>query len=76
MNYRIDPQLQELKFRVQRDTERTDETFRIGVEVEGCLLDNKGIPVNAEPLIRELRELLMKLTTNMVGVNLNIKPLQ
>lgn len=54
MNYRIDTQLQELKFRVQRDTERTDETFRIGVEVEGCLLDNKGIPVNAEPLIREL----------------------
>jgi gamma-glutamyl:cysteine ligase YbdK (ATP-grasp superfamily) len=55
MNYRIDPQLQELKLRVQRDTEKTDETFRVGVEVEGCLLDNKGIPVNAEPLIRELQ---------------------
>ena len=55
MNYRIDPQLQELKLRVQRDTEKTDETFRVGVEVEGCLLDNKGIPVNAGPLIRELQ---------------------
>jgi gamma-glutamyl:cysteine ligase YbdK (ATP-grasp superfamily) len=55
MNYRIDQQLQELKLRVQRDTEKADETFRVGVEVEGCLLDNKGIPVNAEPLIRELQ---------------------
>jgi gamma-glutamyl:cysteine ligase YbdK (ATP-grasp superfamily) len=54
MNHRIDQQLQELRLRVQRDTERADETFRVGVEVEGCLLDNKGIPVNAEPLIREL----------------------
>jgi gamma-glutamyl:cysteine ligase YbdK (ATP-grasp superfamily) len=50
----MDTQLQELKFRVHQDAERTDETFRVGVEVEGCLLDNKGIPVNAEPLIREL----------------------
>jgi hypothetical protein len=25
------------------------------VEVEGCLLDNKGMPVNAAPLIEELR---------------------
>jgi gamma-glutamyl:cysteine ligase YbdK (ATP-grasp superfamily) len=49
-----DPQLRELKFRVHQDTERTDETFRIGVEVEGCLLDNKGTPVNADPLIKEL----------------------
>lgn len=50
----MDTQIQELKFRVHQDAERTDETFRVGVEVEGCLLDNNGIPVSAEPLIREL----------------------
>lgn len=34
---------------------RYDETFRVGVEIEGCLLDNKGVPVNAAPLIEELK---------------------
>jgi len=46
--------IQELKARVHQDAGRTDENYRIGVEIEGCLLDNKAIPVNAEPLIKEL----------------------
>jgi gamma-glutamyl:cysteine ligase YbdK (ATP-grasp superfamily) len=51
----ISNQAQELKDRVHRDSERYDETFRVGVEIEGCLLDNKGIPINAAPLIEELK---------------------
>jgi gamma-glutamylcysteine synthetase len=54
-NFSIPKQAQELKDRVRRDSERYDETFRVGVEVEGCLLDNKGMPVNAAPLIEELK---------------------
>ena len=55
MSHSIHRQVQELKDRVHRDAERVDETFRVGVEVEACLLDEKGIPVNAEPLIKELQ---------------------
>lgn len=47
-------QVQELRDRVHHDTDRIDETFRVGVEIEACLLDKKGAPVNAEPLIKEL----------------------
>ena len=47
-------QVQELRDRVHHDAERIDETFKVGVEIEACLLDKKGDPVNAEPLIREL----------------------
>jgi gamma-glutamyl:cysteine ligase YbdK (ATP-grasp superfamily) len=55
LSHSIHGQVQELKDRVHRDAERIDETFRVGVEVEACLLDEKGIPVNAEPLIKELQ---------------------
>ena len=55
MSHSIQGQVQDLKDRVHRDAERIDETFRVGVEVEACLLDEKGIPVNAEPLIKELQ---------------------
>ena len=47
-------QNQELREKVHRDSDRIDETFKVGVEIEGCLLDKKGNPVNAEPLIKEL----------------------
>src|SRR4029078_5697543 len=53
-NFSLDMQVQELKDRVHHDAERVDEAFRVGVEVEACLLDEKGIPVTAEPLIKEL----------------------
>jgi len=55
LNHSIQRQVQELKDQVHRDAERIDETFRVGVEVEACLLDEKGIPVSAEPLIKELQ---------------------
>ena len=54
MNGPSEIKIQELKERVHQDAGRTDENYRIGVEIEGCLLDNKAIPVNAEPLIKEL----------------------
>jgi gamma-glutamyl:cysteine ligase YbdK (ATP-grasp superfamily) len=43
-----------LKKRVQEDDQRIDEIYRVGVEVEACLLDDKALPVNAYPLIKEL----------------------
>ncbi|HEX7275156.1 MAG TPA: hypothetical protein VF248_06045, partial [Nitrososphaeraceae archaeon] len=45
---------QELREKVHRDRDRIDETFKVGVEIEGCLLDKNGNPVDAEPLIKEL----------------------
>ena len=51
----ISRQAQELKERIQRDSERLDELYRVGVEIEGCLLDNKGSPVSAAPLIEEFK---------------------
>ncbi|MGV8106995.1 MAG: hypothetical protein ACP5OH_04415, partial [Nitrososphaerota archaeon] len=47
-------QIQELREKIHRDGDKIDETFRVGVEIEGCLLDKNGAPVNAEPLIKEL----------------------
>ena len=41
-----------MKTRIHYDSERYDETFRVGVEIEACLLDDNGIPVNANPLIK------------------------
>jgi gamma-glutamyl:cysteine ligase YbdK (ATP-grasp superfamily) len=52
----FESQIQELRERVHRDGDKIDETFRVGVEIEGCLLDKKGTPVNAEPLIKELED--------------------
>lgn len=43
-----------MKTRIHHDSERYDETFRVGVEIEACLLDDNGMPVNANPLIKEL----------------------
>jgi hypothetical protein len=43
-----------MKTRIHYDSERYDETFRLGVEIEAFLLDDNGIPVNANPLIKEL----------------------
>ncbi len=43
-----------LKKRIQEDHHRIDEVFRVGVEVEACLLDDKALPVSANPLIKEL----------------------
>jgi gamma-glutamyl:cysteine ligase YbdK (ATP-grasp superfamily) len=50
----FEKQAQELREKVHRDNNKIDENFKVGVEIEGCLLDKNGNPVNAEPLIREL----------------------
>ena len=43
-----------LKKRIQDDLRRLDEIYRVGVEIEICLLDDKSLPVNAHALIKEL----------------------
>jgi gamma-glutamyl:cysteine ligase YbdK (ATP-grasp superfamily) len=53
--YTITEQALDLKQRIQRDSEKYDEKFRIGIEIEVCLLDNRGKPVNTQPLIEELK---------------------
>lgn len=50
----FEKQSQELREKVHRDSDKIDETFKVGVEIEGCLLDKNGNPVDAEPLIKEL----------------------
>ena len=37
------------------DSEKYDEQFRIGIEIEICLLDSEAKTVNAQPLIEELK---------------------
>ena len=52
---RIEKQASELKDRVRSHSARTDETFKVGVEIELCLIDGKGMPVDARPAIERLR---------------------
>ena len=52
---KITEQAQALKQRIQIDSRRYDEQFRIGIEIEICLLDSKAKTVNAQPLIEELK---------------------
>ena len=49
-------QANELKAMAKRHSERTDDTFRVGVEIEICLIDDKGVPVDAKPAIERLRK--------------------
>src|SRR5918996_3128598 len=46
---------QALKHRIQTDSEKYDEQFRVGIEIEICLLDREAKTVNAQPLIEELK---------------------
>jgi gamma-glutamylcysteine synthetase len=50
----IENQAEELKLRARNDSVRYDPLFKVGTEVEACLLDGKAEPVNASPLIEEL----------------------
>jgi gamma-glutamyl:cysteine ligase YbdK (ATP-grasp superfamily) len=52
---KIYAQADELKARVKRHARRRDETFRVGVEIEMCLLDGRdGRPADAAPVIEYL----------------------
>lgn len=44
----------ELKAQIRRHSARTDENFRVGIEIEICLVDDKVMPVNAKPAIERL----------------------
>ena len=47
---------EELKVRVRSHASRIDENFKVGVEIEVCLIDGKGTPVDAKPVIELLRQ--------------------
>lgn len=49
-------QAEELKARIRRHASRIDENFKVGVEIEVCLIDGKGTPVDAKPVIELLRQ--------------------
>ncbi|MFL6510670.1 MAG: hypothetical protein ACJ700_05730 [Nitrososphaera sp.] len=52
----ITKQAERLKSRVRSHASRIEENFKVGVEIEVCLIDDKGIPVDAEPVIELLRQ--------------------
>jgi gamma-glutamylcysteine synthetase len=52
----ITKQAEELKARVRSHASRIDENFKVGVEIEICLIDGKGTPVDAKPVIELLRQ--------------------
>ena len=49
-------QAEGLKARVRRHASRIDENFKVGVEIEICLIDGRGSPVDAKPAIERLRQ--------------------
>ena len=49
-------QANELKAMVRRHSDRTDDNFKVGVEIEICLIDGSGMPVDARPAIERLRK--------------------
>src|SRR5919202_2405412 len=51
----ITKQAEEIKARVHSHAARTDENFKVGVEVEICLIDKSGTPIDARPVIERLR---------------------
>jgi hypothetical protein len=48
-------QAEKLKARVRSHASRIDENFKVGVEIEVCLIDGKGKPIDAKPVIELLR---------------------
>ncbi|HWS19641.1 MAG TPA: hypothetical protein VN239_03060 [Nitrososphaera sp.] len=48
-------QAERLKARVRSHASKIDENFKVGVEIEVCLIDGKGTPVDAKPVIELLR---------------------
>jgi gamma-glutamyl:cysteine ligase YbdK (ATP-grasp superfamily) len=44
---------QEIKQNIQFDHKREDPVFLVGIEIEGCLLNDKGRPIDASTLIEK-----------------------
>ena len=55
-NLKINKQARALKQRIRTDSEKYDEQFRIGIEIEICLVDSKARIVDAQPLIEKVKE--------------------
>ena len=55
-NSKISKQANALKQRIQTNSEKYDEQFRIGIEIEICLVDSQARVVDAHPLIEKLKE--------------------
>ena len=48
-------QAERLKARIRSHASRIEENFKVGIEIEVCLIDGKGAPVDAKPVIELLR---------------------
>ena len=59
-----------LKARVRNHASRIDENFKVGVEIEICLIDGKGTPVDAKPVIDSCDNIMIS-TLNMAYASLN-----
>jgi hypothetical protein len=46
-NSKINKQAKALKQRIQTDSKKYDEQFRIGIEIEICLVDSQARVINA-----------------------------
>lgn len=44
---------EEIKQNIHLDKKRNDPIFLVGIEIEGCLVNDKGLPVDAAPLIEK-----------------------
>jgi len=49
-------QAEKLKSRVHSHASRIEENFKVGVEIELCIVDDKGVPVDAKPVIELLQQ--------------------
>ena len=51
----IEDEIEKIKRRIIKDISKKDEIFRIGIEIEACLLDGASNPVNSHDLIENLK---------------------
>ena len=52
----IEEEAKKIKERILRDISKKDEIFRIGIEIEGCLLDESSNPVNSSEVIEYFKQ--------------------
>ena len=42
---------EEVKHNIQYDYKRNDPAFVVGIEIEGCLLNDQGLPIDTSSLM-------------------------
>ena len=52
----IEEEAKKIKERILRDISKKDEIFRIGIEIEACLLDESSNPVNSSEVIEYFKQ--------------------